>query len=120
MTATLIGVASALLGLALGSSITHWSTRRSELAAALVALANLSERWREDGGDRKAAWAEQRPAVVIYLHPHYARMFPELPVEKVDALADLIWEEHNRFILTPLWNWMKFNSVTKRIDRLLR
>jgi hypothetical protein len=120
VTAALIGVGSALLGLALGSSITHWSTRRGELAAALVALANLSEQWREDGVDRKAVWAEQRPAVLIYLHPRYARVFPELPVEKVDALADLIWEEHNRFILAPLWNWMNFNSVTKRVDRLLR
>lgn len=43
MTGALIGPIGALVGLLIGSSITFWSTRRSELACALVATSVLAD-----------------------------------------------------------------------------
>jgi len=80
MSAALVAFVGALVGLMVGSGITFWSTRRTELAAAAVATSVLAEELRRlraecdarapcDGARVQTAWDAHRNALIGHLRP---------------------------------------------------
>lgn len=143
MSAPLVGVIGALAGLIVGSGYSFWSTRRSELAQALVAAYVLAEELRllrsrrvkapADFTRLRTVWDEHRSSFVLHMAPGdfhgLARslplgsdangLSPDELIETVDALADLFWKEHQALIVVPLVNDVRRNTMSKRVHAAL-
>ena len=143
MSAALVGVIGALAGLVVGSGYSFWSTRRSELAQALIAAYVLAEELRVHARRRVKApadftglqrvWDEHRASFVLHMSPGDFHGFADslplgsdahgLPsdelIETVDALAELFWKEHQALILVPLVNYARRNTMSKRVHTVL-
>jgi len=142
MTTAIIGLLGVIVGLAVGRGYTFWATRRSELAAAVVATAVLSEDLRAltaAGSSVEVTrlaetWKEQRGSLVVHMSPQDFKTLsdsvspldtapgpfapPEL-LSRVDKLHELFWDEHEAFILVPLVHYLTGNTISKRINKTL-
>jgi len=128
------------VGLLVGSSITFWSTRRSELASALVASSVLAEELLgllsrpdplapSDLTQAQALWREHSPALITHMapedftkladimrwHDDAARAQCEELNGAMTALSTVFWTEHQAFILVPLINFVRRNTLSKRL-----
>jgi hypothetical protein len=144
VTAALIGLIGALVGLLVGSSYTFWSARRSELAAALIATAVLTEELAalrariatatsRDPERLRTAWNQHREALVQHVTPGDFQGLAaavahtvEAPAaasdeltRQMDALAREFWRAHQAFILTPLIDYLHGNTLSKRVHAVL-
>jgi hypothetical protein len=142
VTTAIIGLLGVIVGLAVGRGYTFWSTRRSELASAVVATALLSEDLRvvvAPGGasERKlltSTWHEQRSSLVVHMSPQDFEVLSDsvssldhalgrgAPPELLRALTELhelFWEEHEAFILVPLLHYLTGDTISKRINMIL-
>jgi hypothetical protein len=141
MESALVGVVGALFGLAVGSGFTFWSTRRSELAAAVAAASSVAEQLRisagdrpvvDDGADVMQAWTQHRAALILHLVPDDYRKLgarvrraaqdqavAEDLASRLEAVSDVLWGEHNEFILKPLLRWASGDMSTKRTGAAL-
>ncbi len=146
MTAALIGIIGALAGLLVGSSFTFWSTRRSELAGALIAATVLTEELtalqaRTETGiprdtDRlRTVWNDHRAALIQHIRPDdfqalgaaFARAAEDEDsspstddlVTQMDELTRVFWGAHQAFILTPLLDYLRGNTLSERLNRVV-
>jgi hypothetical protein len=142
MATAIIGLLGVLVGLAVGHGYTFWAARHTDLAAAVVAAAALSEDLRAltaRGGAAErerliATWRDQRGSLVVHMRPQDFQTLgdsvappnggsgPFTPQElyvRVDLLHCLFWEEHEAFILVPLRRYLSGNTLSKRIAATL-
>ena len=138
MLAAFIGLVGVVLLLVIGQN-GFWSTRRDELAETVVALAVLQEelgRHQDGNQDSEAAlqgaWDERRKWLAIHISPDdYRRLAASILgdssaafdrrdlADRLGALYQLFWEEHQAFFLVPLVHWAKGNTVSKRVRAIL-
>jgi hypothetical protein len=136
----LVGIVGALVGLLIGSWYTFWSTRRSELAEAVVAATVLAEELRTLQAGRRAktapdatrvqaAWDEHRSSIIRHMSPDHYRTLagsvgremgaPDPPsdklIETMDALSDVFWKPHQAFIRTPTIDYLRGRTLSKRL-----
>lgn len=143
MGAAFIGLLGALVGLLVGSGYSFWSVRRAELEAAVVASSVLGEELRasrEPGGKTqsgvpalRAAWEAHRSAFVCEMRPDDFRRLADSMRQAIDtptvdsddlhvtmaALTELFWTEHQALIVMPLINYLRRDTLSKRVHASL-
>jgi hypothetical protein len=138
VTAALIGLLGIILGLAIGRGYGFWAGRRQELGEAAIAAAAVGEELLNQEGsstELQEIWREHRRWLVIHMSPHDYRLLacavgafknedqgpfpPEDLIKRIEALYELFWEEHEKFILVPLFHYLRGNTVSKRVREIL-
>lgn len=146
LSTTAVGIVAAVIGLIVGFGYQFWSVRRAELAEAVRAAATLSEALHAldapNGNEDSAgcphleeSWQQQCRFLAIYIYPASYRELGEKVtriasgspqqgeckevVTKIDALSNLLWREHNSFILYPLFFDNGKRAVVRRVQRIL-
>lgn len=141
-----IGVVAGLFGLVMGFGYQFWSVRRSEFAEAVRASAALAEALRtlgasDSAGKASAAehllrvWREQGPSLAIYIAPsNYRELTRRVSgiaassaaqsdidglIGQIDKVGDLLWEEHNTFILTSLAHDRGEKGIVRQIQGII-
>lgn len=138
MSQAFVGLIGVLVGLAISRGYGFWAGRHGELRRAVVAAAVVGEELRllrhlgAGSVDRvSGAWREHRGSMVIHMSPsdfvRLGRVIQEVAdggadsavvdeaTAKIDALHRLFWEEHEVFILVPLFRYIKGDTMSKRI-----
>lgn len=138
MTTALVGLLGVALGLIVGFGYRFWATRRSELADALVAVTELDEAARRlvettgeerEENDLEGLWEQKGTALIGLTTPSDYRLIAETVaaaasgtdggVERLvgltGGLRDLLWAEHQAFILTPYLRYFSGDTLSKRM-----
>lgn len=135
MVAALVGLLGVVVGLAVGFGYRFWSTRRDELMAATIAATLLRDAIRatqDDSGDLDvliALWEEQRVNLIrlitpadyeLLAHNIATRSQSDPDVSTVfDGLAILFWREHQAFILTPLFKYLRRDDLSDKASAII-
>ncbi len=135
MTAALVGFLGVVVGLAVGFGYRFWSTRREELMLATVATTLLRDAARVAQQDAAHAarlsdlWCEQRIALIRLMTPaDYEVLARNVDagawadaglVMVLDRLNDLLWREHQAFILTPLVKYIRRDELSDKLSAIV-
>lgn len=132
MTTALVGFLGVVVGLAVGFGYRFWSTRRDELMAATIAAtlvrdaARSAEREPKSVGRLVERWEEQRGALIRLITPKNYELLARslgsgLPPDAraaaiLDRLTILFWTEHQAFILTPLFKYVRRDNLSDKVS----